>query len=184
MQVFPTRSIKSSEPTEPTNGSSFRNAVTDHRELIVVCNNKGSLQWNITRTDFYLLQSGRCEKKEFFKIDFPLVPYPTTLSKFRTLTKLGGELRQLHLLESPTVERYITQYPIDGSNVVGKPRFVIANGSEAISNGETASFLAVTGRVYINETQYFANVPQVAWEFYIGGYQPPLAQVFPMRSPR
>jgi hypothetical protein len=95
---------------------------------------------------------------------------------------LGGELRQLHLLESPTVERYITQYPIDGSNVVGKPRFVIANGSEAISNGETASFLAVTGRVYINETQYFANVPQVAWEFYIGGYQPPLAQVFPMSS--
>ena len=28
------------------------------------------------------------------------------------------------------------------------------------------------GNVYINETQYFANVPQVAWEFYIGGYQP------------
>jgi hypothetical protein len=28
------------------------------------------------------------------------------------------------------------------------------------------------GRVFINETQYFAGVPQVAWEFYIGGYQP------------
>ena len=28
------------------------------------------------------------------------------------------------------------------------------------------------GRVYINETQYFDKVPQVAWEFYIGGYQP------------
>ena len=28
------------------------------------------------------------------------------------------------------------------------------------------------GRVYINDTQYFDNVPQVAWEFYIGGYQP------------
>ncbi len=28
------------------------------------------------------------------------------------------------------------------------------------------------GRVYINETQYFANVPQVEWNFYIGGYQP------------
>jgi hypothetical protein len=26
--------------------------------------------------------------------------------------------------------------------------------------------------VYINDTQYFDNVPQVAWEFYIGGYQP------------
>ena len=26
--------------------------------------------------------------------------------------------------------------------------------------------------MYINETQYFANVPEVAWNFYIGGYQP------------
>ncbi len=28
------------------------------------------------------------------------------------------------------------------------------------------------GKVYINDTQYFDNVPQIAWEFYIGGYQP------------
>ena len=28
------------------------------------------------------------------------------------------------------------------------------------------------GKVYINDTQYFDNVPQVAWDFYIGGYQP------------
>ena len=28
------------------------------------------------------------------------------------------------------------------------------------------------GKVYINETQYFDGVPLVAWEFYIGGYQP------------
>ena len=28
------------------------------------------------------------------------------------------------------------------------------------------------GKVYINETQYFDNVPEVAWNFFIGGYQP------------
>ena len=28
------------------------------------------------------------------------------------------------------------------------------------------------GTVYINETQYFSNVPELAWNFYIGGYQP------------
>jgi hypothetical protein len=28
------------------------------------------------------------------------------------------------------------------------------------------------GRVYINDTQYFDNIPEVAWNFYIGGYQP------------
>jgi hypothetical protein len=26
--------------------------------------------------------------------------------------------------------------------------------------------------VYINSNQYFGNVPEVAWNFYIGGYQP------------
>ena len=66
---------------------------------------------------------------------------------------LGGQLRQIHLLESPVVEQYITQYPIDGDNRVGKVKHQ-------------------DGRVWINETQYFQGVPQVAWEFYIGGYQP------------
>jgi hypothetical protein len=26
--------------------------------------------------------------------------------------------------------------------------------------------------VLINKDQYFANVPEIAWDFYIGGYQP------------
>ncbi len=61
--------------------------------------------------------------KEFLKIDFPRVPYPKKATIFWQLVKLGGELRQIHLLESPIVEKYITQYPIDGNNVVGKTRF-------------------------------------------------------------
>jgi predicted helicase len=91
--------------------------------------------------------------KEFLKIDFPKVPYPKDIDTFWTLVKLGGEIRQIHLLESPTVEQYITQYPIDGDNLVGKPKYK-------------------DNKVFINDTQYFDNVPQVAWEFYIGGYQP------------
>lgn len=62
--------------------------------------------------------------KEFLKIDFPRVPYPKDPDTFWKLVKLGGEIRQIHLLESPIVESYITQYPIDGDNVVTKPRFV------------------------------------------------------------
>ena len=30
----------------------------------------------------------------------------------------------------------------------------------------------LTGKVFINETQYFDNLPETAWNFYIGGYQP------------
>ena len=106
--------------------------------------------------------------KEFLKIDFPRVPYPKDAQTFWQLVKLGSELRQIHLLESPIVEKFITQYPEDGDNVVGKPYFE-----------KTTETL---GKVYINytktpptgagELQYFANVPELAWNFHIGGYQP------------
>lgn len=97
--------------------------------------------------------SYREKYKEFLKIDFPRVPYPTDQDTFWQLVKLGGELRQIHLLESPVVNDRITTYPVPGSNEVDKPKFD-------------------NGRVYINKEQYFEGVPLVAWEFYIGGYQP------------
>ncbi|MCB8749997.1 type ISP restriction/modification enzyme [Planktothrix agardhii] len=91
--------------------------------------------------------------KEFLKIDFPRVPYPKDQNTFWQLVKLGEEIRQIHLLESPTVEKYITQYPMDGDNIVTKPKYQ-------------------DGKVYINNTQYFNFVPEIAYNFYIGGYQP------------
>jgi very-short-patch-repair endonuclease len=66
----------------------------------------------------------REKHKEFLKNDFPGVPYPTDTQTFWKLVALGGELRQIHLLESPTIEKYITQYPEDGDNVVVKPNFI------------------------------------------------------------
>jgi predicted helicase len=97
--------------------------------------------------------SYRKKYKEFLKVDFPRVPYPTDANTFWKLVKLGSELRQIHLLESEIVNKYITTYPIIGNNEVIKPKYL-------------------NGKVLINDTQYFDNVPQVAWEFYIGGYQP------------
>ena len=97
--------------------------------------------------------SYREKYKEFLKIDFPRVPYPTDTETFFKLVNLGRDIREIHLLESPVVEHYITQYPIDGDNVVDKPVYK-------------------DGKVYINSTQYFAGVPEIAWNFYIGGYQP------------
>lgn len=89
----------------------------------------------------------------FLKIDFPRVPYPKNQKAFFDMVALGSQLRQIHLLESEVIEKYITQYPEDGDNIVVKPTYK-------------------DGNLYINPTQYFANVPEVAWNFYIGGYQP------------
>lgn len=117
--------------------------------------------------------------KEFLKIDFPRVPYPTDAEAFWKLVALGGELRQLHLMESPTLSQFITQYPVGGENEVEKISFVPSSRGRNDRSDlpeETASTatadLAVTGRVYINSDQYFDSVPEVAWNFYIGGYQP------------
>ena len=91
--------------------------------------------------------------KEFLKIDFPRVPYPTDVKQFWQLVALGSELRQLHLLEGAAINQLITSYPESGNNLVGKPRYD-------------------DDKVYINDAQHFAGVPKLAWEFYIGGYQP------------
>jgi predicted helicase len=91
--------------------------------------------------------------KEFLKIDFPRVPYPKDKHTFWKLVKLGGEIRQIHLLESAVVEKPISKYPHTGTNVVVKIKYE-------------------NGNVYINETQCFEDVPEVAWNFFIGGYQP------------
>jgi len=91
--------------------------------------------------------------KEFLKIDFPRVPYPKDIKTFKKLVAFGAELRSLHLLESSKVNQFITTYPITGSDTVEKTAYK-------------------NGKVFINTEQYFGNVPEVAWNFYIGGYQP------------
>lgn len=102
--------------------------------------------------------------KEFLKIDFPRVPYPQDAEDFWKLVELGGELRRLHLLESSLVEKRITGYPEDGDNIITRKISKNSPGYEAISETH--------GKVWINDQQYFDKVPLVAWEFYIGGYQP------------
>lgn len=95
----------------------------------------------------------RSTYKEFLKIDFPRIPYPADAATFWQLVGLGGELRALHLLEHPTLAKPITTFPASGDCVVEKPNFK-------------------DGRVHINPTQFFDGVPEVAWNFFIGGYQP------------
>ena len=91
--------------------------------------------------------------KEFLKIDFPRVPYPSDKKIFFKLVELGKELREVHLFESPKLDKLITSYSVAGDNVVEKVEYK-------------------NGNVFINKTQYFGDVPEIAWNFYIGGYEP------------
>ena len=57
------------------------------------------------------------------------------------------------MLRDPVVEKFITTYPEKGSNTVEKIR----------RDGD---------RVYVNKSQYFGDVPDEAYNFLIGAYQP------------
>lgn len=108
--------------------------------------------------------------KEFLKIDFPRIPYPNDADNFWQLVELGRELRQIHLLKSPRLVSHIKtlnlRYPIDGDNSVTRKLTATSGDFEHDNNDETI------GKVWINDNQHFTNVPLMAWEFYIGGYQP------------
>lgn len=90
---------------------------------------------------------------EFLKYDFPRIPWPASADEFWRLREQGNQLRQLHLMQPTAIGD--TPYPLlgDGDNCIDKPR---------LQNSQ----------IWINKTQYFDQVPDGVWEFYIGGYQP------------
>ncbi len=82
--------------------------------------------------------------KEFLKIDFPRVPWPTDEVEFRRLVALGAELRLYHLMEHPALDDKARAigYPVQGSNTVensmtaASPGFV-ADGRDVACNVST-----------------------------------------------
>jgi predicted helicase len=110
---------------------------------------------NVLDYIYAVLYSSDYRKKyaEFLKIGFPRIPYPKGEKQFFILAKLGNDLRLLHLLESPKVDKFITSYSVIGGNAIEKVTYI-------------------GNRVFINKTQYFDGVPEAIWKFYIGGYQP------------
>lgn len=91
--------------------------------------------------------------QEFLRVDFPRVPYPKNLNEFTIMKNLGKRLRELHTMEHSSNWTVEVGYPIMGSNVVEKVEYK-------------------NNRVYINESQYFDNIHESAFNYYIGGYQP------------
>ena len=89
---------------------------------------------------------------EFLKVDFPRIPYPDRAVCFDSYKAIGGQLRRLHLMEEQP-ERTGVTYPEVGDNSVTQQKWA-------------------DDKVWINKEQYFGNVPEEVWNYYIGGYQP------------
>ena len=96
--------------------------------------------------------SYRKKYKEFLKINFPRIPIPSQ-EDFDRLVPLGRQLRELHLMKSSIIDEFETTFPVSGDCIVENIKYA-------------------DEKVWINKSQFFGNVPELAWNFYIGGYQP------------
>ena len=94
---------------------------------------------------------------QFLKTDFPRLSITSQRPLFAQLIQLGKSLVELHLMRrmAPSV----CSCPVAGDNKVEKVSFE--------PDGPDLD----VGKVSINVTQYFANVPSAVWAYQIGGYQ-------------
>lgn len=91
--------------------------------------------------------------KEFLKIVFPRIPLPASESEFDRLAQIGQQLIDLHLMTNTQRWKCSTTFPEEGSQLIDLLKWK-------------------DNKVWINEKQYFGNVPEIVWNFFIGGYQP------------
>ena len=93
--------------------------------------------------------------KDELRINYPQIPYPTTLEYFKSMSLLGTQLRML-----------ITMENINLTN-----DFLASDGSNLIDR-----YKLINNKIYINKNQYFysetnAELKQL-WDYTIGGTQP------------
>jgi len=97
--------------------------------------------------------------KEFLKTDFPKIPYPTNKDKFFKLVEFGEKLRKTHLLEDSLLDERIIELNGDDFEIKNK---LVKKDIKIIDNKV---------QININKTSSII-VPKIAFDFYIGGYQP------------
>jgi predicted helicase len=97
----------------------------------------------------------RSRYAEFLKIDFPRLPLTGNLELFRTLARIGDELVALHLMESPKLNNHITKW----------------QGKTPSSGIEKVTYSDETVWIDKAKTEGFNGVPEIVWNFHIGGYQ-------------
>ena len=144
-------------PNTKTDNNKVENFTKDFREDIYKRYSYRSSPEEILGYIFSILhsQTYRDKYSEQLKGDFPRIPFTNDKKIFKKLSTLGNELIQVHLFEKET---HFTNgsFMGKGNNFVEKPTYVTEKNN---------------GKLYINRTQYFDNVPKEIFNFVIGGFR-------------
>jgi predicted helicase len=108
---------------------------------------------------YAILNSGIYRKlyREQLKIDFPHIPFTPDFDLFIRLSSLGEGLAAIHRMKSWELMQTFSKFEVTGYNLVEDPHFKPSAGE--------------TGRIYINDSQYFSNISKELWDFQVCGYQ-------------
>jgi len=144
-------------------GNEFR--VGDQESMLNgMWNGRGDLTSDFGPRDLFdyiyaVLHSPRYRTRyaEFLKSDFPRIPTPQTRDLFAEIIPLGQELVALHLTKP------------DEASVLLDPDIRFAGSGEARVERTYPKY--ENGKVMINSSRWFEDVPQETWDFYIGGYR-------------
>lgn len=101
---------------------------------------------------------------EYLRSDFPRIPLNSNITLFRELTRLGGELVALHLLESPVLDTPRTNF-VGSNRQIRKAGWTPDAGGTVWIDGKGTKKSPKPG------TSGFCPVPEEVWNFHIGGYQ-------------
>lgn len=103
----------------------------------------------------------RSRYADYLKSDFARIPLPGSKALFQELAPLGTKLVALHLLDA------------DAAPELKDPQSVrFAGHGEARVERKPEWSAAGGNRVTISAHRWFEGVPERAWNFHIGGYQP------------
>ena len=94
----------------------------------------------------------RQKYQEFLKIDFPKIPFTKNIELFKSISSIGENLSNLHLLKTPELNNPTSKFIGQGDNVVKEIKYT-------------------DERLYINSEQYFTPVASNIYNYYIGGYK-------------
>lgn len=99
----------------------------------------------------------RTRYADFLKSDFPRIPLPGNAGLFREMVALGKQLVALHLLD----EKQTKSLANPETRFIGKGEARVEKTYPKYENG----------KVMINASCWFEDVPLEVWNFHIGGYQ-------------
>ncbi|MAA79736.1 MAG: hypothetical protein CL916_10795, partial [Deltaproteobacteria bacterium] len=109
---------------------------------------------------------------EFLSFDYPRIPYPSNREEFWKFVEKGQSLRAVHLLESDVCMQLSSMLRNKDGSVAHQSQLITQCRPKGATLIKAKNQKDWNGQIWINDSQYFADIPQYVWNMYIGGYQP------------